>query len=201
MDQDEFKSTFDELMLNWEREISKLEIDKILARKIEPLLTRIEYLEGILRQSPAGQAAENPARTHFERDPVHPNGAGKPVLRGNRSVIPANPYEVDVGRELDLLVHHFVMKQPKEDLSVPAYSTEMSDAKKVLAQLKSSYSTAVISGRTAITGRSWFARFASTSTHGTEVLADSLPLAICRLALLVVEQNERRSTQAAARGA
>jgi hypothetical protein len=49
---------------------------------------------------------------------------------------------------------------------------------------------AVIVGRTTLPGRTWFARYERNQMDGTEVFADTFALAICRLALLRLEDTE-----------
>ena len=102
-----------------------------------------------------------------------------------------NPYGIEAGRELDALIHQHVMKSVDVSGVCPAYSTEMTEAKKVITALKSSYATSVTYGETELAERKWFARV-DRVRHGTEVLAGTLPLAICRLALLQIKNVEAR---------
>jgi hypothetical protein len=93
-----------------------------------------------------------------------------------------NPYDADAGTELDALIHHFVTGKLTPPEGCPRYSSDSVQARGVLAQLKSSYGISVVYGRTGLDNRVWFARV--NSTRGAEVHAATLPLAICRLALL-----------------
>ena len=98
-----------------------------------------------------------------------------------------NPYGAMAGHELDALIHLHVMKSVDVLEVCPAYSTEMTEAKKVLTALKSSFATSVTFGDTELAEWKWFARV-DRVRHGTEVLAETLPLAICRLALLQIDE-------------
>ena len=88
------------------------------------------------------------------------------------------------GRDLDARIHLRFMKESTDLAACPRYSIEMREARKVLGRLKETYARPVVFGRTTLTDRMWFARAMTDSERGTEVLADSLPLAICRLALV-----------------
>jgi len=93
-----------------------------------------------------------------------------------------NPYDVQAGPELDRWIHLHVMDQCSGDC--PLYSTDDKAARQVLAALKSTSGRTVVVGRTALRQKRWFARYETDESDGTEVLASTLPLAICRLALL-----------------
>ncbi|MHC1766839.1 MAG: hypothetical protein AB9869_21455 [Verrucomicrobiia bacterium] len=95
-----------------------------------------------------------------------------------------NPYEAPAGRDLDARVHLTFMRETSDPALCPRYSTDMRDAREVLRRLRQSYSRPVICGRTTLADRSWFVRAMTDSQRGTEVLAESLPLAICRLAAI-----------------
>ena len=100
-----------------------------------------------------------------------------------------DPYHVQAGRELDQMVHLQVMRQNDNDC--PHYSTDEKAARRVLAQLKAISSATVITGQTSLRKKPWFARYETDASDGTEVLADTLPLAICRLALLRVSHHPK----------
>jgi hypothetical protein len=95
-----------------------------------------------------------------------------------------NPYDAQAGPELDRLVHEKVMGQTSEDPA--AYSTDERAARRVLAKLKADFGRTVVTGRTSLRDKRWFARYETNASDGTEVLAETLELAICRLALLRV---------------
>jgi hypothetical protein len=99
-----------------------------------------------------------------------------------------NPYEIPAGPELDRLVHRQVMEEM--DSEPPAYSSDEKASRRVLARVKALGGTRVVVGQTALRKKRWFARYESNSSDGTEVLAETLPLAICRLALLRTDALE-----------
>ncbi len=99
-----------------------------------------------------------------------------------------NPYEIAAGPDLDRLVHRHVMGQ--NDGELPPYSTDEKAARQVLSRLKSFSGKTVVTGRTALRKKRWFARYESDASDGTEVLAETLALAICRLALLRAMSRE-----------
>ncbi len=66
----------------------------------------------------------------------------------------------------------------------PPYSTDESAARRVLARLRNVAGQPVIVGRTSMRKHRWFARYETDPSDGTEVLAETMELAICRLALL-----------------
>ena len=98
-----------------------------------------------------------------------------------------NPYEAQPGPELDRLIHLQVMGETGSE--VPPYSTEEREARRVLARLKATTGKSVVTGRTSLRNRRWFARYETDASDGTEVLAETLELAICRLALLRVMKD------------
>lgn len=66
------------------------------------------------------------------------------------------------------------------------YSTDAKAADKVRARIKSLYGYSVSTGETRLRApRRFFARLESGPSTSTEVLADTVPLAICRLALVM----------------
>ena len=103
-------------------------------------------------------------------------------------MLDVNPYNVQEGPELDNLIHVRVMRQT--DSKSPPYSTEEKAARRVLARLKSASTRTVVVGQTALRKKRWFARYETDASDGTEVLAETFPLAICRLALLRVTKED-----------
>src|SRR5687767_9514514 len=99
-----------------------------------------------------------------------------------------NPYRVAAGPQLDKLVQATVFG--KNENSCPAYSTNDEQANKLKVQIQVLCKTPVITGKTRIRKGVWFARFGKDPSTATEVLAESYPLAICRLALLAAEQSD-----------
>ena len=93
-----------------------------------------------------------------------------------------NPYQIPAGAELDRLIQQQIMGITSGEC--PPYSTDEKASRQVLAKLKAICHKNVVIGRTSLRKARWFARYETDPSDGTEVLADSLPLAICRLALL-----------------
>lgn len=84
---------------------------------------------------------------------------------------------------MDAAVHLF-MTGTAPTLGCPTYSTDPKLAEKVAAKLKSEYGLTVEAGRTRIARKPYFARYDTDPSTSTEVIAETLPLAICRLALV-----------------
>ena len=101
--------------------------------------------------------------------------------------LPIDPYKAEAVPELDALSHVLFLQEAAAAGSCPAYSTDNNCAKRVLARLRAG-TRSVIVGRTSLEGRSWFARFERNAMDGTEVFADTFELAVCRLALLLIEE-------------
>jgi hypothetical protein len=93
-----------------------------------------------------------------------------------------NPYGIDAGRELDQLIHQHCFGSEGELLP---FSTESKAAEKVKARMKGVHGYPVVTGETKLRTRRFFARLETGPSTATEVLAETLPLAICRLALVV----------------
>ena len=66
----------------------------------------------------------------------------------------------------------------------PPYSTDEALAKKVKTFAQSKFGIIMITGVTRFRSRRFFARYETDPSDATEVLAETLPLAIWRLALL-----------------
>jgi hypothetical protein len=105
-------------------------------------------------------------------------------------MVGVNPYKVAAGPELDQMIHGRVMRMEDQ---CPSYSTDEKAARRVLARLKSLTGRSIVVGRTALRKTQYFARYETDPSDGTEVLAETLPLAVCRLALLRVLKEESDS--------
>jgi hypothetical protein len=99
-----------------------------------------------------------------------------------------NPYKFPAGTELDGLIHErlFVENSKGQPLN---YSSSIQLADKVKAKVKSLYGHPVVAGETKSRPKRFFARFENDPSTSTEVLAETYPLAICRLALLLSEKR------------
>jgi hypothetical protein len=100
----------------------------------------------------------------------------------------SDPYKAQAGTELDAVLHVRLMNQSVSNEPCPAYSTEDKFAKRVLTKLRTGQ-TSVIVGRTELEGRTWFARYERNAMDGTEVFANTFALAVCRLALLRLDET------------
>ena len=101
-----------------------------------------------------------------------------------------NPYTFPAGQELDLIIHRTLFAEATEDdRSAPAYSTNVSESSKVRSRLKSTYGHPIVVGQTRMSSRRFFARYDSDPSTATEALAETEPLAICRLALVLIKRR------------
>jgi hypothetical protein len=100
----------------------------------------------------------------------------------------SDPYKAQAGPELDAVIHVRLMDQSVANRPCPAYSTEDKLARRVLSKLRAGWPSVIV-GRTQLEGRTWFARYERNAMDGTEVFASTFALAICRLALLRLEET------------
>jgi hypothetical protein len=108
----------------------------------------------------------------------------------NSPIKDLNPYTFPAGPELDAIIHGrlFGHGEAAND-RVPPYSTSVSESSKVRSRLKSNYGHPIVVGQTRMSNRRFFARYDSDPSTATEVLAETEPLAICRLALILIKRN------------
>lgn len=97
-----------------------------------------------------------------------------------------NPYQATAGEALDLAIHSQVFGISDAD-SCPPYSTDEGESVKVKRALKSEFGVPIKTGKTQIRSKPYFARYGSDPSTSTEVVAETLPLAICRVALLIAQ--------------
>jgi hypothetical protein len=100
-----------------------------------------------------------------------------------------NPYKQPAGKELDRMIHTRLF-HGEGGMNPPPYSMEESLVPKIAAKLKQRFKKEISTGTLNIRPRRYFARFETGASTSTEVVAESLCLAICRLALLVMEKHE-----------
>ena len=93
-----------------------------------------------------------------------------------------NPYKAPPGPQTDQAIHERFFAPGN---AVLPYSTDEQAASIVRARIKEIYGHPVEIGQTMTRPRHFFARFDSGPSTATEVLAESLALAICRLGLVV----------------
>lgn len=94
-----------------------------------------------------------------------------------------DPYQSEAGPELDSLIHHQVLGNPRTEAS-PCYSTDSEQAEELKKMMEARYGTTFTCGRTSIRGKAWFARYEIDRGNPTEVIAETYALAVCRLTLL-----------------
>jgi hypothetical protein len=107
-----------------------------------------------------------------------------PNAKSYERMMSFNPHRIRAGRALDYLVQEHLMSRGIE--SCPEYSRDPVAAFRAANELKAAYGVSIVTGRTTLNDRPWFARVAEK--RGVEVLAETLPLAICRLTLLKLQE-------------
>lgn len=98
-----------------------------------------------------------------------------------------DPYHAPAGRELDQFIECYVMGKSSGS-NCPKYSTDKEAAETLKAAVESAFGVRMLIGRTRIKRTPWFARYEIDPGNPTEVLAETYPLAICRLAALRAER-------------
>jgi hypothetical protein len=93
-----------------------------------------------------------------------------------------NPYHFPAGPELDNAIHERCFGGIGEPLP---YSSDPKAAEKVRGKIAALFGYSVSIGQTRLRHRRYYARLETGPSTATEVLAETTPLAICRLALLV----------------
>lgn len=94
-----------------------------------------------------------------------------------------DPNRMEAGRELDAFIHHRVLKRALSH-AYPCYSADPKAADALKKVMEKEHGVRILTGTTNVVGTRWFARYEIEPGHPVEVLAESYPLAICRLAAL-----------------
>jgi hypothetical protein len=105
------------------------------------------------------------------------------------SIKDTNPYSFPAGPELDDLIHRGLFGANRENGRTPSYSTNPSESSRVRTRLKANYGHPIVVGQTRMATKRFFARYDSDPSTATEVLAETEPLAICRLALILLKRG------------
>ncbi|MBI2948650.1 MAG: hypothetical protein HYY23_13485 [Verrucomicrobia bacterium] len=100
----------------------------------------------------------------------------------------AQPHEWPASRELDAFIHYQVLKNASTS-DCPHYSTDSTTAEHLRRRLAQDYNLRIVTGRTSVPGRTWFAQAELEPGHPTRVLTESFPLCICRLAMLLARKS------------
>ena len=95
----------------------------------------------------------------------------------------SDPYRARPGPTLDRAIHCEIL-QNGDGEPAPSYSIDENVAREFERTLRLIATAKIVSGRSRTKGRLWFARYEDDPSTATEVLAETYPLAICRLALL-----------------
>jgi len=101
---------------------------------------------------------------------------------------PGNPYKANAGADLDIRLHDYFFANTADQPL--AYSTDEKAADKLRARMRSFYGYRVETGTTSLRHARFFARLESGPSTSTETLAETYPLAICRLALVVAMRRD-----------
>jgi hypothetical protein len=98
-----------------------------------------------------------------------------------------NPYRAEPGPKLDEHIHQRLF--PTNAATIPSYSTDKAASAKIAQQLQRKFGRKVVTGATRTRPVRYFARLDSDPSTAVEALADSAPLAICRLAAVVLRDR------------
>jgi len=97
-----------------------------------------------------------------------------------------NPYQVEEGPELDQFLHRELFRADPAIEAAPAYSTDLAASARVKARLRTINGYPVVVGRVSSRRLQYFARLDSDPSTATETIAETEPLAICRLAAVLL---------------
>lgn len=120
-----------------------------------------------------------------KKSPIDP---GADVAMSSR-IKDINAYTFPAGPQLDEMIHRRLFAHKASGGAAPAYSVDPEESSKVRSRLKAVYGHPIIVGQTRMAGKRHFARYESDPSTSTEVLAETEPLAICRLALLLMRRD------------
>jgi hypothetical protein len=100
-----------------------------------------------------------------------------------------NLYRYPAGPDLDALIQSKLFCV-SDNSPVPPYSSDEATGRLVERKLRSIAKTKIVTGKSFKDLR-WFARYGEDPSTATEVLADTYPLAVCRLALIYLASESR----------
>jgi hypothetical protein len=98
-----------------------------------------------------------------------------------------NPYQAPATRELDAHIHYQVLKNALA-YDYPHYSSNMEAAEKLRREIERQFKVKIVSGSSTVAAKPCFARYELDTGNPTEVLAETYPLAMCRLAILLAKR-------------
>jgi hypothetical protein len=97
-----------------------------------------------------------------------------------------NPYQMEPGTALDEQIHRLLFEEIISSETPPNYSIDPALSRRVRTELSERFGHPVVVGETKTIPRKYFARLDSDPSTATEVLAPTQPLAICRLAVVLL---------------
>jgi hypothetical protein len=97
------------------------------------------------------------------------------------SLINGNIYKFPASEELNKVIHHDILHK---ESPIPDYSGEKDAAQSLERELRRTLPAKIVVGRVRRPVGHWFARYESDPSTATEVVAETYPLAISRLAVL-----------------
>ena len=104
-------------------------------------------------------------------------------------LVAANPYKASAGPEIDAALNnaYFNGQDP-----VAAFSTDPASAKSLVTKIEAIHRKKVIIGQTRTRPPRHFARLETDPSTSTEAMAESYPLAVARLALVLAMRRSSR---------
>lgn len=100
-----------------------------------------------------------------------------------------DPFKVEASPELDTVIHRHLFPEDDPGL-LPHYSSRRKDGLQVADRLEDDFGIEIRLGRLRMQEhKMYFARAGSHKESASEILAVSLSLAICRLAILLLQRS------------
>ena len=104
-----------------------------------------------------------------------------------------DPFKVEASPGLDAVIHEELF-EGDENIECPSYSSRRQSGLKVASKLEIHYGIIVRLGRLRVKEhKMYFARAGTDKDTSTEILAVSLSLAICRLAIVLLQREYDRN--------
>lgn len=111
-----------------------------------------------------------------------------------------DPFKVEASQELDGVIHRELFRESSAD-ACPNYSSRRQNGLLVAERIEDNYGIAVKLGRLRVKQhKMYFARAGRDKETATEILAVSLSLAICRLAILLLQRANASDNAPSRRG-
>jgi hypothetical protein len=97
-----------------------------------------------------------------------------------------NPYQVEAGPELDEFLHRELFHADPALTAAPPYSINHAESAQIKNRLRAIKGYPIVVGRVGTRRVQYFARLDSDPSTATEAIAETEPLAICRLAAVLL---------------